>query len=622
MGESTLIVSLIGDSSSLRDAFKEGSTSADGFGSKMSAISHVAGIAGLALGGALVGGLVESVHVAMESQVSIAALNQAITDTGQSVKGTAPAIDASLSAGRNWGFENDDLRNSLARLEMSTKSTSESTKELTVAEDLARMKHISLAAATKVVTSANAGSARGMTQLGLAFVPVNAAAAALTAKYKALGEPIPPLLAAQAKLQDKQAAGAAIMKELTKDTAGQAAAYANTAQGGMAVFGAQMNNIEENLGTMLLPAIKSVTKWVDKLTTYFSDNPAAAKLMVGALGVLAVTLMAVGAANKIVSAATDIATVAQKAFAIATNETTVALLTNPFVLVVAGLVLLGIALYEAWEHSTTFRDVVKGAFHDVEGFVKDLEPYFKELATALKTDFALAKDAVTDFYNVAKSVFGEIKSALIDLKSAFQTMENGVASIFSTLESAATDLYSGVKSTLGNLASYIGAIPSTIEGYFSGAGKWLYDAGAAIIEGLIAGIKSEAESVVGTLESLVSKIHDIPVIGKLIGSPSPYFAEVGRAMMQGLGLGIDSGSGAVLGKMGAITGALTTAGTPHMAGAAAGGAHKAGGKGAVTITVPITVSGFVGNQAELATAVRQVLVQLGRREAGLFGGLA
>ena len=50
-------------------------------------------------------------------------------------------------------------------------------------------------------------------------------------------------------------------------------------------------------------------------------------------------------------------------------------------------------------------------------------------------------------------------------------------------------------------------------------------------------------------------------------------------------------------------------------------AGKIGG-GQGDISVSVTVNGFVGNEAQLATQVRDMLVRMGRRETGFLGGLS
>src|SRR5207247_544377 len=168
-------------------------------------VGKVAGVAGLALAGSLVVGLEKSAHAAIEGQVSQAALDTALKNTGQSLAAMKGPLEDAEAASRKLGFTDDDTRAALAKLETATGDTGKSIKDLALAEDIARFKHVDLDAATKMLTGTLAGNTRSAKALGLVLVPVTANMDALKAKYKELGEAIPPAEAAQAKLLDKQA---------------------------------------------------------------------------------------------------------------------------------------------------------------------------------------------------------------------------------------------------------------------------------------------------------------------------------------------------------------------------------------------------------------------------------
>ena len=102
--------------------------------------------------------------------------------------------------------------------------------------NLARFKCVDLTTATRALTMANAGSMRAIKQLGITIVPVTNAVDALKASHMKLTTEQGRAALAAAKLIDKQATNAEMLKVVSGLVKGQGKAYADTAAGGMAVF--------------------------------------------------------------------------------------------------------------------------------------------------------------------------------------------------------------------------------------------------------------------------------------------------------------------------------------------------------------------------------------------------
>jgi len=455
----------------------ESAAASDAASSKMDGFSTAALGAGLVLGGALAYGIDKSINAAEEGEVSQGKLDAALKATHQSVQAMGPALDAAEGQARNFGFANDSSRQALTSLEIATGSTKQSVTDLGLAENVARMKGMDLATAASLVAKAHAGSARVLTQLGIAYVPVNAASAALTAKYKALGEAVPPVLAAQAKLEDKQASGAAIMQELTDKVHGQAQAYADTAQGKMAIFHAQLDNLEENMGGAMLPALTMVTGALGSMAGWLGKNTGAAKMIFGALAGLAGVLIAVGVAQKVWNAAQAIGGAAMALyrsgvaavqmvmgmFTASTEEATEAQVgldgamdANPIGAVVLAVTLLVAGLYELYEHVAIVRDIFNTAFDEIKSHWETAVEIFLPFIAAI----ILLVQHWQDIKNAALEVLNAIESAWSAVASWFNS--NVIQPVVGFFQTMWTTLRGWAQDAL----SFIEGIWNTVAGWF------------------------------------------------------------------------------------------------------------------------------------------------------------
>jgi hypothetical protein len=375
-----LIVEILADT-------KQFSAELDKAAGRTRQFSKAAGVAGLAIAGGLAYGLEKSVQAASAMQTTTAKVDQAFKAAGVSSKQYASQIDKAESAGRKLGFSNIDVRESIGNLVTATQDGGKAIKDMSVAEDLARYKHIQLADATKIITSAMAGSTRAARQLGISVAAVHdsaqAAAAAYSEQKKKIDAMFPStskmteaqkkqkdaLLAnaaaqytkikADAQLKDKQATSAQVIATVTQRVHGQSEAYAKTAAGGMAQFHAQMEALQENLGQALIPALEKVTEWLATATGYLAQHTTTAKILIGVVATLAAGLMAFSVAQKIAAAATAAMTAAEWLF-------NAALDANPIGIVIVAVAALGVAAYELVKHWGAVSSFFIGLWGDIK----------------------------------------------------------------------------------------------------------------------------------------------------------------------------------------------------------------------------------------------------------------
>lgn len=265
--------------------------------SRLGKAGKAAGVAGLAIGGALVTGMTLSVKAAMNAQDSQARLDRAFKNARLSAGKYTERLDDVLKSSRELGFKNNEVRDSLGTLITATGSYKEAVEVMGVAQDLARFKGVGLDMATKLLTGAMAGSTRAAKQLGITVPKVTDAMDALKAKYAGTKGKATELEVAHAKMTDLMSTKNEVIDAVSDKVKGQGKAYADTATGAMEVFNAKMDNIKEKAGEQLLPALEFVVDKLNEFAEWMEKNPGKVKIMAALIGVLAGALMlAAGAA--------------------------------------------------------------------------------------------------------------------------------------------------------------------------------------------------------------------------------------------------------------------------------------------------------------------------------------
>jgi hypothetical protein len=186
-----------------------------------------------ALGGAVSGAesfLKDTVQSAMDNEASIAKLKTSLMDNVPAWDGNTEAIGKVLEARTKLGFSDTEQQDALAILVARTGDAAEALKIEAVAMDLARLKGIDLDAATKAISMGMMGSGKALKELGINV-------ADYTDKTEVLG-------AVEAK------------------AAGQADAFGNTTAGAMKEMQVSMEEVSRELGTALLPMLKTLADWI------------------------------------------------------------------------------------------------------------------------------------------------------------------------------------------------------------------------------------------------------------------------------------------------------------------------------------------------------------------------
>ncbi|MEZ0089923.1 phage tail tape measure protein [Streptacidiphilus sp. EB129] len=292
------------------------------------------------------------------------------------------------------------------------------------------------------------------------------------------------------------------------------------------------------------------------LTTKTLASAAAALRAAGAWVLDKIQLAATAVAEGLASAAEWVLNVAMDA--------------NPIMLVVIALAAIVGALIYAYNHFTWFRDIVNACFKAVGDAVSWIVDF-------VKAHWPLLLAIITGPIGMAVLLISRYWSQISGFFSA------GWNFVVSAGEKAAT---------------WLAALPGRIWGWFSGAGKWLYNAGVSIIEGLWNGILSMGSWIAGQITQLIKDVIPGPVLSILgIHSPSTVFHEIGVNTMLGLAGGITAtgpqaanasrqmAMGVIAAGSRALTGGVLAASPGGSLAVAAGGAS--GGSNLPTIVVNV-----------------------------------
>jgi FtsZ-binding cell division protein ZapB len=210
------------------------STHKTAMGSVLAGVGLGAGIGAFGLLQSAVGNvgqaLGDSIKAAADEETSLAKLDTAIRANVRGWDGNRGAIEKVIAERLKLGFSDDEQRDSLSLLVAKTGDVTEALDIQRAAMDLARLKGIGLAEASKAIALGMSGSGRALKELGINV-------AEMTDKTQVLGA-----------IQEK--------------AGGQAKAYSETTSGAMLSMQVAIDEASEAIGEKFLPIMKDVAFFV------------------------------------------------------------------------------------------------------------------------------------------------------------------------------------------------------------------------------------------------------------------------------------------------------------------------------------------------------------------------
>lgn len=325
---------------------------------------------------------------------------------------------------------------------------------------------------------------------------------------------------------------------------------ANTTSEAMAIFKNQMTLISANLGTALLPSVKSITKELTALATkvanFVSENQGVilkvakvAAVIGGAVAAFHILRIAISATiypfvslykainwftiaenkAKVAIVAKKVAMVAQKAAMLAWKGICVActavqwawnaaLNANPIGLVViaiAALIAIGIAVWKNWDKIKTF---FVNAFNAIKTKVMELWASFQQKFPMISRIVQIATLPIQIAIQSVIIVFKLLKAAGIALWSGLKWCWNAI-------KSATVAGWNKIKEPLINAWNKFKEFGAWIGGVFKDAfvSAWtgIRDKVAGVFGGLVDVIKGPMNAVISLVNKAIGKINSISI---------------------------------------------------------------------------------------------------------------
>ena len=201
-----------------------------------------------------------------------------------------------------------------------------------------------------------------------------------------------------------------------------------------------------------------------------------------------------------------------------------------------------------------------------------LIPALVSALTSVVTSLAAALPGIAvAIINQLPAIIGGLVTGIINslptLLNAFVSVVTSIAanfpSIFMAIVSAIPAIIANIARAFaglgGMILSHISDIPSRIIGLFSGAGSWLWDSGAALMNGLKDGILGAVENVKSAVKGALQKVRDFfPFSPAKVGpfSGSGYTSVSGEHLMRDFGKAIGAQGAFVRGQVDGVLGSL------------------------------------------------------------------
>lgn len=203
-------------------------------GSILTGVGLGAGIAGFqALSGAISGAvdwMSNAVVAAREDEESINRLGASLEQNVPAWQRNTEGIEENIEAAQRLGFTDEELRDSMTVLVGATHDVTKAQEYMATAMDLARFKGIDLKTASEALIKVSGGHYRMLAQLGIQM--------------------------------DHNASSAEALAAVQKVAGGQAEAYAETTSGMADSIGIAFDEISEDVGKLLLPAVREFLQFV------------------------------------------------------------------------------------------------------------------------------------------------------------------------------------------------------------------------------------------------------------------------------------------------------------------------------------------------------------------------
>lgn len=187
---------------------------------------------------------------------------------------------------------------------------------------------------------------------------------------------------------------------------------------------------------------------------------------------------------------------------------------------------------EMWEG---IQNIFTGGMEILKGIV---DAVLGSIVEAFGGDWQQIKDdTVETFHNIVSVVHDRVQ----DVKNFI----GGLSEIPGRVREFFQQAKDGAVEKLGEMVETVRSIPGKVGDAVSGFGRVLYDAGKALLQGLINGILDKIQDVKNTITSAANSVISAASSVFKINSPSLVFRDMGQMVAQGLIVGMSDMNNAV-----------------------------------------------------------------------------
>lgn len=275
-----VVAKLVADISGFKAGMADARSEMDKTAAAHQKLAQTAKVAGGLIVAAAVPVAVAAVHMADAYEEAHARFQNAVKNTGGTLRTFQGQIDAVERKLTSLGFSNTEAESALATLTRASGSTTKALRDIALAADIARARNISLQSATDLLAKVETGHVALLGRYGIAT---------------------------------KDAAGKTLSVEqalvsLSQKFGGQARQSAETFAGKLQVVRAEVTNLGTKLGQFLIPIIEQVIAKIIDIVNWFEKHRAVAVALAIAVGtVLTAAFLAWAAAAAVAAANTVIA---------------------------------------------------------------------------------------------------------------------------------------------------------------------------------------------------------------------------------------------------------------------------------------------------------------------------
>lgn len=248
----------------------------------------------------------------------------------------------------------------------------------------------------------------------------------------------------------------------------------------------QMKQAMLDIQTAVAPLLVSIAEIVSSIAKWVSENSALA-------GVIAAVVVGVGlVVGVFATLAPIVMTIGALIGGVGAAFSTVLLPIIAVVAAVAGLVALGVAIYQNWG---------------------GISEFFVGLWESIKTAFTTSITAISEFLStVWDGIVTVIKSVWDGIKEYFTTVLNGYKTIFTTIwtgiKSAVTTIWNAIKTTATTVFNGIKAFFTTVLNFYKTIFTTVWNAIKSLVTTIWNGIKTTATTVFNAIKTTITTIFN------------------------------------------------------------------------------------------------------------------